>query len=859
MSEPEFNISLGGGLYMDSNGDVRSGPSPAAPTYPLPGGGVLPITKEAFEEAITGTTKALQGVAKVLPDPWDQKKDPDREDWMDQESVKRLLDLGVPEGTIEMLASFGGVAARFAKVIPIVGAIVVILEEFFKFFSSSGPSRMELLMEAHFAGVHTHLKADEMQAKLILIRDSRVVISNAMTQLNEYLDELRKLNPSLVELQRTRGNILEVKENVAVEVEKLLSYNTWLFVYLPDSFKWATWLGELLHVMPAGSPPPPPKPAESAQAYNNRFEHGMMVPTVIHGLQNYLMLIKALIPEYRSTGAYDTELRKFTVLLEELTKAMRERTLARTIYPIGPHRPFIHTFQTDLPARDVIDPGLVAPYVAPGCPWFPVGAIDLCSFTDAFYQQQHHAAIAAGTADPMYGPPVVGTMNVRWIPPATLEPTQSHAPEIYYRVTNPDECAAAANAQSEVDYARLLLSSGYLNLVQMTTLMRHLATEPDQSETVTGDVILLRNPLQSTDVTVKSEDIIFSGEITSPASREPAECRAIVPLSTQPHREVGMLPYRIVLRTLRSILPSNHWRGPDYADYYSTLYENDPDNAGFLRLVAEANDAWALDEHELASGTSPEELVLVQPPDGVQMKAHTFDWYVPVDALFLSDDRLATALRSEGWSRPKRPPIPQKTHGGGNPFGNPLQPSTLTYADKLAIVDTHLFSAGPQDWEGQRRDMKETDVVIKYTLQWKGERLRISLENRPEDRNYIVFLVVEETLPTNGQILHTALPVPMNGQLTYVRRKFFDDERAAIDKANRIVLDIASRYAESGPVGPEDPFIRQIRPGNLYSAVGMRRLVDLAERHQPMLVRQAVARYEASSGLVKGDVPHSRD
>ena len=127
------------------------------------------------------------------------------------------------------------------------------------------------------------------------------------------------------------------------------------------------------------------------------------------------------------------------------------------------------------------------------------------------------------------------------------------------------------------------------------------------------------------------------------------------------------------------------------------------------------------------------------------------------------------------------------------------------------------------------------------------------MENDPQDRNYVVFLVVEETLPTNGQILHTALPVPMNGQLTYVPRKFFDDESEAIDKANRIVLDIASRYAESGPVGPEDPFVQQFRPGNLYSAAGMRRLGDLAERHQPTLVRQALARYEASRGSVNGD------
>src|SRR2546421_3186234 len=145
MSEPEFNISLGGGLYMDSNGDVRSGPSPAAPTYPMPGGGVLPITKEAFEKAITGATKALQGIVKVLPDP----KDPD--------SIKRFTDLGIPDNLINLLGTLGGVAARFAKVIPIVGAVVVVLEEIIHLFSSAGGSPLEFMIKAQFAAVHTHL------------------------------------------------------------------------------------------------------------------------------------------------------------------------------------------------------------------------------------------------------------------------------------------------------------------------------------------------------------------------------------------------------------------------------------------------------------------------------------------------------------------------------------------------------------------------------------------------------------------------------------------------------------------------------------------------------------------------------
>ena len=859
MSKPEFNILLGGGLYMDSNGDVHRGTLPAKATYPMPGGGLLPVTREAFEQALTGTTKALQGIVKVLPDP----KDPD--------SIKRLTDLGVSNNFINLLSNLGGVAAKFATVIPIVGAAVVVLQELINFFSPSGPSPVEKMILAQFADMHTHINALEMQLKLSIIDQKRGDISQTLTHLNAYMEEVTKFQPSLSELQRARAQILLDQAMAANAVEILLQYNTWLLSYNPDTFKqvWP-WAGSLLHLAPAGTPTPAPQPAPTLPPYQNRFEHGMMVPAVIHAVQSYLMLIKALAPEYRSTGVYAGELRKFTGFLENLTSAMRAETLARTIYPVAPTPIFMDRFEVDLEPWEVIDLGGLPPFIASTCTRFPVGALDLCVHTDLFFQQQRQAAIAAGSVDPWYGPAILGNMNSRWIPPAKLEKFKATLPgpgaggthtETCYRITNPGECAAAANAELGVDYSKLLVSSGYLNLVQMTTLIRHLATEPDRSETVKGDVILLRNPEATKDVTVKSENIVFTGVIESSARREPSRCRAIVPISTQPLREDRMLPYRIVLRTLRSILSPNQWLDPKYEDYYSTRYEMDPavDHAGFLRLVTETKDPWVLDEKELwpailppeHPSTSPRELV--QHSDEVTLTAHTFDWYVPVQSSLLGDDHLTdtlAALRSAGWNGPKPAPIPGKMFLAYQPPS-----STLTLADELAIVDSYIWQGGTQDWEGQRREMAETSVQIKYKLQWQADRLRISLENRPQDRNYVVFLVVEETFPPSGQILHTALPVPMNGQLTYVPQKFFDEEKAAIDKANRIVLDVATRYAESGPVGPEDPFIGNIRPGELHSVAGLQRLAGLAKQHQSALLRQAVQRYDEANELMKSDGP----
>lgn len=859
MSEADFNISLGGGLYMDSKGDVYRGVTPTLPSYPLPGGGPLPITKEAFQKAVTGTTDAFKGTVKVLSDLGDPKSD-----------INAVLTgLGISSQLLNLLGKFGEVAAKFAKVIPIVGAVVVVAEEFIKLFATAGPSPLELMIKAQFAQVHTHLDALEMQGKLDTIDARRVVISNAMTQLNGYVYESTKFQPSLAEIQRLHAEISMVRKDVATAVEFLLMDTRWLFSYKAGSFETtAPWLGGLLHVMPAGSPQPPPVPVPAVPAYQNRFEHGMMVPVVLHAVQSYLLLIKTIAPEYRSTGARAGELRKFATQLEKLSTNMRAQTLARTIYPV---RSGWLGRRVDPWPDEVIDLKVFPAVLAQNYAGFPTGAVDLSTHSDAYFAQQRQAAIAAG-ADALYGPVSIGTLHFRWMPPAELErvlpPPPASLPETTpplslgteYHITNLEECAAAANAQSEVDYAKLLVSSGYLNLVQLTTLVRHLATEPDHSETVQGDVILLRDPQPATDVTVTSDDIVFTGVIESAARREPARCRAIVPLSTQPLREGPMVSYRVVLRTLRSIHSPGHWHDPEYSEYYTTRYEKDPANPSFLRLATDTKDPWVLSEHELAAGTSPQDLVETKDQTAT-LTAHTFDWCVPVEPSPLEheyfSDTLAT-LRAAGWSGAEGPPIPPTTMKV-NTLKGPLATPSLTLRDGIELEETYLWRDGAQDWVGQRRELMESDVQIKYSLHWKADRLRIRLESRSEDRNYIVFLVVEETLPGTGQVLHTPLPVPMNGQLTYVPRKFFDDERAAIDRANRIIRDVETHYAQSVPVGPEDPFIGHVRPGDIYSAARLQRLADLAGQHQPALLRQAIQRTQASSGSVKRDVSHSRD
>src|SRR5262249_16446527 len=158
------------------------------------------------------------------------------------------------------------------------------------------------------------------------------------------------------------------------------------------------------------------------------------------------------------------------------------------------------------------------------------------------------------------------------------------------------EEATAANKQSEQDYVRLLVSSGYMNMVQLLNVLHHLSTEPDRSETVKGEVSGTRAPQPSSSVTVTS-NIPLSDPITATASRTPQKCEALAYISTQPiHRQVP-ISYRIYIRTMAR--DPNRQDAVNFERYYSTSYVPDDANPGFLKLAVNKNDRWLLGEVEL--------------------------------------------------------------------------------------------------------------------------------------------------------------------------------------------------------------------------------------------------------------------
>jgi hypothetical protein len=130
--------------------------------------------------------------------------------------------------------------------------------------------------------------------------------------------------------------------------------------------------------------------------------------------------------------------------------------------------------------------------------------------------------------------------------------------------------------------------------------------------------------------------------------------------------------------------------------------------------------------------------------------------------------------------------------------------------EEVSFADTIGWVEGAELAKAQRRGSKQSEIHVDYTLHWQADRLTVSLRNnRPEDRNYVVYVVVEEMLHS-GRVLHTFEGIPVTGQVTYVPQSFFEEEFDAQVKAAKLLIGFAERYAKSlgsipRPSGPGDP------------------------------------------------------
>ena len=823
MSEPAFSLNLGNGLYMDSEGVLHSGPSLNVPIYKAPF--KLPVDAQKISSAVSDVKSALSDINKkgFLHDKWGKV-----------DEVDKMLDL---------LSGIGKLAAALAPVAGLLSFAVDALN-FFGILKS-GPSALETLVTQRFNALAEQVTAIAQQIQTHDLRNGRLAVENLVNQVKAYMDQLEQANPDLQQLQNDRNVLLGAYSDHIDGFAKLLDRQTW-YSNFRNSEHTQIWpfIAGVLFTLPgskidpnSGSSVGPDVLPAPLPSDGLNFDHRLMVPLSSYAAENYLTAIRGISPEYRTSGDFRPDIRTFADKIADIAQLMRERVLARTIYKA------VHfAWPVLIPPYEVAHSGPLGAVatIAPTCGRWPVGAIDL-RYHDDTYFNDFIGQLGRDEALGRPAQPKFGSMNLRWIPPAVLEISDFGN----YKITNPDECADAANAQSEKDYADLLAMSGYFELSRLATLFRNEATEPPKSQTVHARTPqIFRNPLPSFDVTVESNPIKYTGEvITSPARREPQECMDKVEVWTQPIKRPKPVEYRVKLRTLASLNSKDDWQERPYSDYQRVDYEPDPANQGFLRLALSTAYVEVASHDLISEWTASPREGSKHLTDTIDMLADTFDWWIPVASPFMIDepfDMTLAQLRASGWTG---------GFGGAQQaprFGSMRVLSDVSMADE--VTNPHLnyipelfWKAGQQDWDGQHRDIKRETIRIEYELQWAADRLNFTIKSRPSDRNYIVFLVIEEKMQASASVLHTAVALPINGLLTYVPQKFFDDEFAAHAKTASVIASLIARLIPSVEDIRPDPVVGWVRPADLATRAGVNKVLELANEHRPDLLREIVS------------------
>ncbi|MGE4245815.1 MAG: hypothetical protein AB7E66_07420, partial [Parvibaculaceae bacterium] len=747
MSGPAFSLNLGNGLYMDSEGGLHSAPLPSVPVYKAPF--TLPVDPKKIGDALNAV-KAVSTVNKegFLHDRWGKV-----------DVIEKLLDI---------VAGVGKIAGYVAPVFAALSVLVDVAK--LVGFLKEGPSALETLVKEQIKIVTGQVTALAQKMQSLYLAEGRLGTEVFSDAVKAYVDRLAQASadPAQLEMERSR-----LATDHAVQIKsfmQLVDPQTWQvdFQQSEHTMLWP-FIQHVLFTIPGKPvfPGPDDEPApETIQATlppnGLNFDHRLMFPLASLSAETYIACIRGISPEYRTTSEFRPHLVRFAKKLDDVASDMRRFGLARTIY-----KPEHFTSQRFMFPQVKGPLGIPLPVerrIPSNCNYWPVGAMDLRYHDDAHFGEfVRQLSWNEMTGNP--GPTKFGTMDFRWIPPARLkvlpagDPSAAPYPDSdVCRIDNPEECAEAANRQSEQDYADLLSISGYPELLRLAALMKNEATEPSVSQTVHArNPMLYRNALESAYVTVESNPVHYTGQIVrAQARREPQECFAKIAVRTQPIGRSSPVKYRVSLRTLRSWDGRKGWQDGSYADYQQVSYEPEPDEQGFLRLVTATTSA-ELDSRMLVgepmSSPSGDPVML---SDEIDMEADTFDWWIPVAPPFTIDkpfDETLKHMRSLGWSVGNgidiaTLAIPVQTMQMQTMRTMAWSGSRLgaVIAQNNGLTTPELFWKKAKDPDGQRRDVARTKVHIRYELQWIGDELTVSLWGRPEDRSYIVYLAIEEQM-----------------------------------------------------------------------------------------------------------------
>ena len=746
---PVFSMRIANGLYLDNNNQFQSSPGAEGKVYDIAGGALSLSTQ------IRG--QVLSGTLAVLP----LKDEPG---WKG-----KLRDLGVAEPTLELFGDIASIAGNIASFVGYAQAALQFAQMvgFLKAAKSVEQLAMEILNRL---GVVQDMVADSHGQTVKLFLESS---SSAIAALRGQCETEMNLlgNYDVSNRRQRRITMLAKVDDADDDVRAILSDSRWeLFnqsKQYTGSWSFMSDPEERTLTNPPwwGRPRSVPRQrlsddglswvdATYPPAYKPRFDYRAAFPFAVHGITSYLSMLKMADPEFRSTGRGRPALLAYADALAGALKKMRA-VLVRTHY-----HPYYFQFAGAADDVDSYYPdglfGSAPPtrtFRRPHFYW-QVGALDLCAHTDSYFSQLGVALHAEnpGTPLPTYK---LGTLDFDWIPPSPdlrLVPSTIPAEppnDPHWEIANPAACADAANRPSEADFVVLLQSSGYIQLAQLEATLRHLATDPTESETVVGDVAQRRRRIGTRQVQATG----YSGldcppeELTATGTLEEYEYTARVRFEMQAPDRVDTIPTRILLVALSAA-------------------------AGTI-------DAAVLSEVELHPG----------PATVTLPKVRTFDWYVEMP----KDQFVRPTLMQVAKMEEQAPVAFAYTYGStaGVPAGEVM----------IEQFAPSLQTGNPPS--GQRRHFGDEAVTLACTLTLlptdRERRGRVQVVTTTPGRNCaFLYVVVEETLGS-GKPLRTHFDLGLNTQLTFLPPSFFKKERDCVRKTLKIVNYIQERELTPGP------------------------------------------------------------
>lgn len=752
--ESPFAIKVDNHLFLDSNNKFHAVAPKGAKVYEL-GGGLLSLSTATRGSVLSGTLA-------VIP----LKEEPS---W-----VGKLRKIGVDEDVLKFFGTAAELASCVVSVIGWVqGAIKILellgilktkpsLEDMVRQILTKLNLVQDMVAETMDSGVR--LAIDTARGIIDSDRDACAFRWKTLTE------DATKVLYDKGQRKAYRAEMIGLVEDADGQYRGLLSPSRWRFICQAKNYRgsWGFYTDpeetELKNPPWWSRPRHVPRrqladdgltwiPAVYPAAYKGRFDYRPALPHAIHGGLSLISMLQMAEPEFRTTGFMRDALRDYADAIETQMLEMR-RGFVRSHFSAADFR-YIDA------SNIMVLPSLGVPITEPDAPplgtplalkrplfYWQVGALDLCAHNDFYFNDLAAQQATASGSPTSYK---LGCVDFDWAPsdyqlrwveaPVADGPWPGH-----WEIANAEECAAEANTQSEADYLVALQASGYFQLAQLHTTMKHLATDPEYSETVNGFTTPMRRHLETRTSQVTGYDGLFCEPITATASLKEYHCQTTVNITTQEPDRVHEVPTRFLLVALGHPAESD----------------------GGVSVLSEV---------ELTAGQ--QEITLPA--------AWTFDFFV--EKVLLGEEMWSATTKQLQLMRDRPNALPN-----ARSLRSWVQLGTdyTTSSSELPTGDVRNRRFEPITVDCQFSPI-DTDTRRGAWIRVAGKKGMRNVDN--------LYVVTEETL-YSGNTLRTYFEVDMYTQITYVSPLFFQRERECLAKTARVVDDIERRFSESAPSIP---------------------------------------------------------